>query len=124
VTVVGRQRDRGQSTVELALALPFLAMMVLVVVQVALLARDVVAVQLAAREGARAASVSSAPADAAQQAVHRSITLRPLAVASRVGAAIVTVRVTYVDRTDVPIVGVLFPDVSIDAEATMMLEPP
>ena len=41
-------RDRGQATVELALAMPLLCTLLLGVVQVAVVARDRLAVQLAA----------------------------------------------------------------------------
>ena len=49
--------DRGQATVELALALPVVLLVLALVVQVALLARDRVAVVHAARAAARAAVV-------------------------------------------------------------------
>ena len=49
--------ERGQATVELALALPVVLLALALVVQVALLARDRVAVVHAARAAARAAVV-------------------------------------------------------------------
>ena len=45
----GAGRDRGQSTVEVALLLPFVALLLLAVVQVGLVARDQVLVVHAAR---------------------------------------------------------------------------
>ena len=49
--------ERGQATVELALCLPMLCLLLLGVVQVAVVVRDHLAVQVAAREAARAAAV-------------------------------------------------------------------
>jgi hypothetical protein len=44
------------------------------------------------------------------------------APARRIG--IVAVTVSHTDRTDVPLVGMLVPDIDLDATATMPLEPP
>ncbi len=74
-------------------------------VQVALVARDQLAIELAAREGARAAAVSAAPAAAARAAVERAITIRPVGVDVAVGPSTVTVTVSTVNHTDVAIVG-------------------
>ena len=54
-TTVATRADRGQATVEFALALPFVVMLLLGVVQVVVVVRDQLAVGLAAREAARAA---------------------------------------------------------------------
>jgi len=115
--------DRGQATVELALALPFVCLLVLGVVQVGLVVRDRIAVQAAAREGARAAAVSASPSTGAASAVS-SHGLAPLQVSTVVRAGSVTVTVRYVEPTDVPLIGALLPDVQIEASATMVLEPP
>ena len=115
--------DRGQATVELALCLPFICLLVLAVVQVGLVVRDRIAVQAAARDGARAAAVSSSPGTAAS-ATARAHGLAPVEVTSTVGGGMVTVTVRYVERTDVPLIGALLPDVHVEASATMVLEPP
>jgi Flp pilus assembly protein TadG len=114
----------GQAAVELALALPVLVVFLLGLLQVALVARDQLAVELAAREAARAASVSADPSGAASRAAHRATSLQPLAVDVTVGATAVTVTVRHHDTTDVPIVGPLIADVDLQATATMALEPP
>lgn len=108
---------------ELALGLPVVCLVLLGVVQLAVIVRDQLAVQLAAREAARAAAVSadgSSGADAGRAAV----ALAPLDIGIVGAADTVSARVTYVDRTDVPLIGLLLPDVHVTATATMKLEPP
>ncbi|HRE03755.1 MAG TPA: TadE/TadG family type IV pilus assembly protein, partial [Ilumatobacteraceae bacterium] len=62
------RRDHGQSTVELALAMPLVCMLLLAVVQLAVVVRDRLAVADAARVGARAAAVSANPSAAGSSA--------------------------------------------------------
>lgn len=116
--------DRGQAVVELALCLPLLFLFLLGVVQLAVIVRDGVAVQLAAREAARAASVAESFDAAADAAAARSVAIRPLLVATRSSSDTVTVTVSHVSHTDVPLIGILLPDITVEATATMALEPP
>jgi Flp pilus assembly protein TadG len=120
---VTRTRDAGQATVEVALTLPFLCVVLLGVGQVAVVARDRLAVQLAAREAARAASVATDHA-AARLAAERVVSLRPLQVSVTEGAGTITVTVAYDDPTDVPVVGAVLPTVTVSATVTMAVEPP
>ncbi len=116
--------DRGQATVELALVLPLICLLLCAIVQVAVIGRDQLAVQLAAREAARAAAVAADPATAATAAAHRAIALRPLAVGVREANGMVTATVRYTDGTDVPLIGTLLPAVTFTATVTMQVEPP
>ena len=115
--------DRGQAAVELALALPLVVLMLLAVVQLVVVARDQLAVVHAAREGARAAAVSGAPAGDGAAAARAAIALSPLDVDVSVGGGAVRVSVRHVTVTDIPLVGALLPDVEVRAGATMRLEP-
>ena len=117
-------RDRGQATVELALCLPLLCILMLGVVQVAVVVRDQLAVQLAAREAARAAAVAADPGGAAGAAADAASTLRPLDIATSTSGATVTATVRFVEHTDVPLIGALLPDLTLSANASMQLEPP
>lgn len=119
-----RAADRGQATVELALALPLLCLLVLAVVQVGVVVRDRLAVQLAAREAARAAVVAADPVAAGTPAAQRAVQLRPLQVRVEASGDTVTVTVTYLEPTDVPLIGALLPDVEVSATVTMAVEPP
>ncbi len=120
------RRDRGQSTVELALVLPVVVMLALAVVQVGLVVRDQIRVVHAAREGARAAAVS-AEEQVAAAAVERNGGLSGdrVSVSTRgrgVVGSDVTVVVEYRAPTDLPLVGPLVPDLVLTARATMRVE--
>jgi len=85
--------------------------------------RNELAVELAAREGVRAAAVSATPATAAANAARRAVSL-PIEVTTTRDASTVTVTVTYVDPVDVAIIGSLIGPVTHSSSATMALEPP
>jgi len=119
-----RHVDRGQATVEFALALPAVAVLVLGIVQLVVVARDQLAVEVAARDGARAAAVAADPDGAARAAAERTITLRPIGVRVSVAGQAVTVTVTHSNPTDVPLIGALIGDVRVEATVTMLREPP
>ena len=119
----GAAGEGGQSTVELALALPLVALSMLLVVQIGLVVRDDVLVNHAAREAARAAAVSRDPA-AAARAGRAAGPLDPGRLhveVDRPGSPerSVRVRVRYRSPTDVPLVGLLLPDLDLSATAVM-----
>ena len=121
-----RGSDRGQSTVELALALPVVVLLLLVLLQVALVARDVVLVAHAAREGARAAAIDPDPA-AAREAAEAAGGLDPDRMEVDVGdrgdpGSRVRVRIRYRVRTDVPLVGRFLGDRIVMTGVTMRVE--
>lgn len=117
-------RDAGQAAVELALALPVVVVMLLGIVQVVAVVGDRLAVELAAREGARAAAVAGDPSGAAAAAASRATGLTPLDVATTVRSDRVTVTVSHRSRTDVPIIGRLIRDVVVESTVSMRREPP
>ena len=114
----------GQATVELALALPVVVVLLLGMLQVALVGRDQLAIELAAHEAARAAAVSADPVAAARLAAERVTPLRPLSLAVTSDATTVTVTVSHPSATDMAMVGRLIGDVELQARVTMALEPP
>ncbi len=114
--------DRGQSTVELALVLPVLVLFLLALVQTALVARDAVLVQDAARAAVREASVDAGPSRV-RDAARRTLGGVEVEVHHTGGVGDpVEVRVSYRVHTDLPLVGPLFPDVTLHARATMRAE--
>jgi TadE-like protein len=128
------KHDRGQATVELALTLPFLCMLVLGVVQVAVLGRDRLAVQLAAREAARASPFPISvplpspppppppPPPAATGTA--AVALRGVEIELHDDGESVRAIARYTDPTDVPLIGMLLPDITVQAEVVMAVEPP
>lgn len=111
---------------ELALALPFVLLLVMLVVQAGLVVRDQILVVHAAREGARAAAVHSA-VDPVLDAVVDGSGLRRTRVdversPRRAPGTTVTVTVRYSAPTEVPLIGALVPDVPLTATVGMRVE--
>ncbi len=116
----------GQATVELALGFPAIVLGILLVLQLALVGRDLLLVEHAAREAARAAAADRRAGAARAGALASTTALDPdrLTIdADRRGTRVV-VRVSYRARTALPLVGPLVPDPVFHAEVTMALEPP
>ncbi len=118
--------DGGQASVELALVLPLVVLLLLAVVQVGLLVRDQILVVHAAREAAREAAVDASP-DAAKRAAVASSTLehsRITVTTTGRGAAgsRVKVEVAYRAPTAVPLLGAAIGDLTLKASATMRVE--
>lgn len=118
----GRRRttDGGQATVELALALPFVAVALLLVVQVGLVVRAQVLVVHAARETARAAAVGESPPP--PDGLDPARTTVEVSGAGGGAGGRVTAVVAHRLSTDLPVVGVLVSDVVVRGTATMRVE--
>jgi Flp pilus assembly protein TadG len=123
-----RRADGAQSTVELALLLPVVVLLLLAVLQVGLLGRDLLLVAHASREAARAAAVEADPG-AARRAAIASSGLRADRVKVRTSGrdgpgSRVRVVVSYRAPTSVPIVGRLLGDRLLESAVTMRVEGP
>lgn len=123
-----RGRDGGQASVELALLLPVVVLLLLAVLQVGLLARDVVLVTHASREAARAAATDANP-ESARRAAADSSGLSEERLRVRVSGrgepgSRVSVTITYRAPTSVPLVGAFLGDRTIRSSATMRVETP
>lgn len=123
-----RREESGQATLELALGLPLLALLLAGLVEVGLLVADQTRTWHAAREGARVAIVDPDAADAVAAAERSG--LKPLQVQispapqlRRQGDAL-TVRVAYEPRARVPLFGILLRRLELKAQATMRIEHP
>ena len=118
--------DRGQATVELALLLPLVALLLLGLVQVAVVARDQVLVAHAAREAARAAAVDDdvdAVRRAAEQAGPLATDRLEIEVHGRDGVGSrVRVVVRYRVPLRLPLIGQAVRDLELRSEATMRVE--
>ena len=120
--------DSGQATLELALLLPALVVILSVLVQVGLIGVDQVRVWHAAREGARVAAVT-ADANEIAAAVRRggldaaSVDVTPSAAYRQQGAP-VTVIVSLRPPWQTPIVGGFIGPDPIRARSSMRIEQP
>lgn len=113
--------DSGQATVELALVIPFLALLVIGLVEVARLGALQVAVVDAARAGARAAAVDPRPA-VAEQAATGNTGAGSVAVTTDISSgppSQVTVQVT---RTVDLVPGLGWSAVELEGSSTMAVE--
>ena len=122
-----RRGDQGQSTVEFALVLPLVALVVLFVVQAGLVVRDQLLVSHAAREAARAAAVSdsdrpSAATMAARQAGNLDADRVSATTTMADGDASVRVLISYRSITGIPIIGSLVPDIDLESTVVMRVE--
>ena len=127
--MLSRVRDaRGQSTVELALCLPVLAIVLGLVVEVALVASDQARLWHAAREAARVAVVEPDEA-AVREAAARSglegveVSVDP-ASEFRIQGRPLEVVLEYRPGGHVPLVGALFSGLELRSSATMRIEEP
>jgi len=120
--VIDRRRDSGQATVELALCLPVVTIIVLVMTQLCVIGIHTVALVNTTRDVTRVAAIGVDPVTAARQAARR-LAADSVRVDVRVDDGWVTVRLTESVPTDLPIVGSWFGDIVVHQELTMMLEP-
>jgi TadE-like protein len=118
--------DTGQSTVELAMIMPVVAILLLVVLQILSVSRDAVALTTATRAAARQAMVDPAAAP-----VRRAAASETRLVAGRLSVTIggdtapgglVTVTVRYRAPTDVSVVGRFVGDVVLTERFVAMVE--
>jgi Flp pilus assembly protein TadG len=122
MTTCRGRAQRGQATVELALVLPFLVLLMLMLLQVALVGRDYVLVVHAARAAVREASVDAGTARVRAAATHvlkgAKVDIGPK---GSIGQPI-SVTVRYKVHTDVPVIGALVPDRELRATSVMRVE--
>jgi Flp pilus assembly protein TadG len=117
-------REQGQAAVELALAFPIVMVLLLALVQVTLVVRDQVAVIHAAREAARASAATGATAGDGVAAARQATALESARLSVQVATGTeIRATVRYRSPTEVPLVGRLLGDVTVEATAVMRAEP-
>jgi hypothetical protein len=116
--------ERGQATVEFALVLPLVFGLLVLLVQIGLVGRDELLVVHAARDAAREATLT-ANAAAVEGAARRTLPGAAVSIVRRgaVGEP-VEVRISYLSRTSLPLVGTLLPDITMHGSAVMRVERP
>lgn len=119
-------REQGQSSVELALSLPILFLLLMALLQTVVIARDHIQLNHAAREAAREAAVSDDRSVPRRAAIARTSLdpdrLEVTVTGQRQGSRRVRAKLSYEVPTRVPVVGFLVPDVTLEAEAAMRRE--
>jgi Flp pilus assembly protein TadG len=120
--------DAGQTTVELALCLPLVALLVAALLQVGIIVSDQTRLWHGAGEGAREAAVDADPThitEAAQRAglVPLSVSVNPQAAYRSQGRP-VTVALAYRPRPVVPLLEPIVRTIELHASATMRIEQP
>jgi len=121
---IPKDAESGQATVELAIILPFIVLIAAGFIQCGLIVANQLAVWNAARSAARAAAISPDPQLDAQHAANGAANLRPLQVTITTVDDVVSAHVVYVDHTNLPLIGVLFPEISLEATVVMLREIP
>lgn len=126
--VVSTRSQRGQATLELALALPVVVVVVAALVETALVAGDQLRLWHAAREAARVAVVDPDPSAVRLTITEQgfkdaSVTVTPSAIERRQGEPL-TVSVGYRRSSRVPVIGRVFDGLELRARATMRIEQP
>ncbi len=115
--------ERGQATVELAVALPLLFAVLLAAVQMALVVRDQLFVIHAAREAARVAAIEGDDTQAAAAArAATGLAAERLELDVAHGDGMVVATVVYRSPIVVPLLSAAWPDVTVTATITMFDE--
>lgn len=115
--------SRGQSTVEFALVLPILLLVVLGILQVGAIVVAEIRLVHVCRMATRAAAVSAEPVVAAESVVERFAAGDDVSVSVSTGSDTVTVVLRKEMRTDVAIIGDLVPDITLQDSLTMLVDP-
>ena len=114
--------DHGQATVEFALTIPVLLVVLLGAVQVFVVLVDRLHLVHITRDATRAASVSADPTSAVSRVVERAWPDRDVSYRVNDDGDLVSVRVELVNSTDVPIIGRFLPDVRLTESLTMLAD--
>ena len=123
-----RHDQRGQATVELALALPLVALVMGALVEFGVLVADQARLWHAAREAARVAAVD--PDEEHQMHAARATGIGPLEMNTEPGPNLrvqgepIEVSLEYSPAGTVPLIGELFESLTLSSSATMRIETP
>lgn len=116
------KNEKGQATIEFALALPLLVVFVMLIAQFAVVARQQLALWEVARNAARYASVSPDPQLAAQEiAVQNGFPASAVVATNSDG--ITQVSMTFKENISLPLLGPFIPSLTLRAHVAMLTEP-
>lgn len=117
-----KQNEEGQSTVEFAMVIPVIVVFILLIIQVGIVVRQKILVTNSSREAARILSVENNSGRASNK-VKEIIKDADVKISrpSKQGEYL-TVVVSDVVESNLPILGMLVPDVTVKSKTTMRVE--
>ena len=117
-----KSSEAGQSTVEFALIIPVVAIFLMLILQVGLVVRQKILVTNSSREAARILSVENDFGKATMKAKETVNGAEVIISRPANQGEYLTVTIKDVVKSKIPILGVIFPDISVTSKTTMRVE--
>jgi Flp pilus assembly protein TadG len=117
-----KSSEAGQSTVEFALIIPVVAIFLMLILQVGLVVRQKILVTNSSREAARILSVENDFGKATMKAKETVNDAKVIISRPANQGEYLTVTIKDVVKSKIPILGVIFPDISVTSKTTMRVE--
>ena len=117
-----KSSEAGQSTVEFALIIPVVAIFLMLILQVGLVVRQKILVTNSSREAARILSVENDFGKATMKAKETVNDAKVIISRPANQGEYLTVTIKDVVKSKMPILGVIFPDISVTSKTTMRVE--
>ena len=117
-----KSSEAGQSTVEFALIIPVVAIFLMLILQVGLVVRQKILVTNSSREAARILSVENDFGKATMKAKETVNGAEVIISRPANQGEYLTVTIKDVVKSKMPILGVIFPDISVTSKTTMRVE--
>ena len=114
--------EAGQSTVEFALIIPVIAIFLMLILQVGVVVKQKILVTNSSREAARILSVENDFGKATMKAKETVNDAKVIISRPANQGEYLTVTIKDVVKSKIPILGVIFPDISVTSKTTMRVE--
>ncbi len=117
-----KSSEAGQSTVEFALIIPVIAIFLMLILQVGVVVKQKILVTNSSREAARILSVENDFGKATMKAKETVNGAEVIISRPANQGEYLTVTIKDVVKSKMPILGVIFPDISVTSKTTMRVE--
>ena len=117
-----KSSEAGQSTVEFALIIPVIAIFLMLILQVGVVVKQKILVTNSSREAARILSVENDFGKATMKAKETVNGAEVIISRPANQGEYLTVTIKDVVKSKIPILGVIFPDISVTSKTTMRVE--
>ena len=117
-----KSSEAGQSTVEFALIIPVIAIFLMLILQVGVVVKQKILVTNSSREAARILSVENDFGKATMKAKETVNDAKVIISRPANQGEYLTVTIKDVVKSKIPILGVIFPDISVTSKTTMRVE--